>query len=87
MKAYFSEGKDVSDKKILEQALLDVGLNAEEALSRLNDDETIKEMRTKQDYWKNLGVNSVPTFVFNKKEGITGAHPISTFKNVLNQML
>ena len=87
MKAYFSEGKDVSDKKILEQALLDVGLNAEEALSRLNDDETIKEMRTKQDYWKNLGVNSVPTFVFNKKESITGAHPISTFKNVLNQML
>ena len=87
MKAYFSEGKDVSDKKVLKQALLDVGLNAEEALSRLNDDETIKEIRTKQDYWKSLGVSSVPTFVFNRGTGITGAHPVSTLKNVLNDML
>ena len=87
MKAYFSEGKDVSDKNVLKQALLDVGLNAEEALSRLNDDETIKEVRTKQAYWKSLGVNSVPTFVFNREKGVTGAHPTSTLKNVLNEML
>ena len=50
MKAYFSDGKDVSDKDILKQALLDVGLNAEEALSKLKDEEAIKEIRTKQDY-------------------------------------
>jgi len=87
MKAYFSEGKDVSDKTVLKQALLDVGLNAEEALSSLNNEDTIKEIRAKQDYWKGLGVNSVPTIVFNKEKGITGAHPISTLKNVLSEML
>ena len=87
MKAYFSDGKDVSDKSILKQALLNVGLNADEALTKLKDEEAIKEVRTKQDYWKRLGVSSVPTFVFNKKEGVTGAHPISTLKNVLSEML
>ena len=87
MKAYFSDGKDVSDEKILTQALLNVGLNAEEALTKLKDEEAIKEVRTKQDYWKSLGVSSVPTFVFNKKEGVTGAHPISTLKNVLSKMV
>ena len=87
MKAYFSDGKDVSDEKILTQALLNVGLNAEEALTKLKDEEAIKEVRTKQDYWKSLGVSSVPTFVFNKKEGVTGAHPVSTLKNVLSEML
>ena len=87
MKAYFSEGKDVSDKTVLKQALLDVGLNAEEALSSLNNEDTIKEIRAKQDYWKGLGVNSVPTIVFNKEKGITGAHPISRLKNVLSEIL
>ena len=87
MKAYFSDGKDVSDRKILKQALLDVGLNADEALSKLDDEEAIKEIKVKQNYWKNLGVNSVPTFVFNKEKGLTGAHPISTLKNVMSELL
>ena len=87
MKAYFSDGKDVSDKNILKQALLDVGLNAEEALSKLNDKEAIKEIRTKQDYWKGMGISSVPTIVFNRKSAVTGAQPVSTLKSVLAEMV
>ena len=87
MKAYFSDGKDVSDKNILKQALLDVGLNAEEALSKLKDEEAIKEIRTKQDYWKGMGISSVPTIVFNRKSAVTGAQPVSTLKSVLAEMV
>ena len=87
MKAYFSDRKDVSDKNILKQALLDVGLNADEALSKLNDKEAIEEVKTKQNYWKSLGVNSVPTIVFNRERAITGAHPVDTIKNVFSEML
>ena len=87
MKAYFSEGKNVSDKNILKQALLDVGLNAEEALSKLKDEETIKEVRSKQDYWKSLGINSVPTIVFNRKSAVTGAQPVDALKNVLSKLV
>ena len=87
MKAYFSDGKDVSDKNILKQALLNIGLNAEEALTKLNDDVAIKEVRMKQDYWRSLGISSVPTIVFDKKSAITGAQPVSTLKKVLAEML
>ncbi len=86
-KAFFSERKDVSKKDVLKEALLDVGLNAEEALATLDNEESHKEVRTKQDYWKNLGVNSVPTIVFNNKSAVTGAQPVDVFKQILSEAI
>ena len=85
--AFFSERKDVSDRAILKQALLDVGLNAEEALANLDNDQSRYEIRSKEDYWKNLGVNSVPTIVFNRKSAVTGAQPVDVFKQILSEVL
>lgn len=85
--AFFSERKDVSDRAILKQALLDVGLNAEEALAKLDNDEARYEIRSKEDYWKNLGVNSVPTIVFNRKSAVTGAQPVDVFKQILTEVI
>lgn len=85
--AFFSERQDVSDREVLKQALLDVGLNAEEALAKLDLESEQEKIRTEQSYWKNLGVNSVPTFVFDRKSALTGAQPTDTFKQVLNELL
>lgn len=85
--AFFSERKDVSKRGILEQALLDVGLNAEEGLARLDNEEARNEVRSKQTYWKNLGVNSVPTIIFNRKSALTGAQPVDVFKQVLSELI
>lgn len=85
--AFFSERKDVSDRNVLKQALLDVGLNAEEALAELDKEEARYNVRSKQGYWKNMGVNSVPTIVFNRKSGITGAQPVDTFKQALSEFI
>jgi predicted DsbA family dithiol-disulfide isomerase len=86
-KAFFSDRKDVSDRAILKQALLQVGLNADEALAKLDNEEARSEIRSKQNYWKNLGVNSVPTVVFNRKSAVTGAQPVETFKQVLTELI
>jgi predicted DsbA family dithiol-disulfide isomerase len=85
--AFFSERKDVSNRDILKQALLDVGLNAEEGIAKLENETARNKIRTKQEYWKSLGVNSVPTIVFNRKSAVTGAQPIATFKEVLNELI
>ncbi len=84
---FFSERKDVSKRETLKQALLDVGLNAEEGLIQLDKEEARLEIRSKQDYWKSLGVNSVPTIVFNRKSAITGAQPVAVFKQVLLELI
>tara|TARA_R110002049_G_scaffold1346_1_gene10258 strand:+ start:33887 stop:34537 length:651 start_codon:yes stop_codon:yes gene_type:complete len=86
-KAFFSERKDVSKRDVLKQALLDVGLNAEESLAKLDSDEARYEIRSKQDYWKNAGVNSVTTIVFNGKSAVTGAQPVDVFKQILSEAL
>ena len=87
MTAYFSDNKDVSNRDILKQALLEVGLNADEAIAKLDNEEAIKDVKTKQDYWKKLGINSVPTIVFDRKSGVTGAQPIDVLKNVLTEVV
>lgn len=87
MNSFFSERQDVSDRAVLKQALLDVGLNADEALEKLDNEEARYEVRNKQNQWKNMGVNSVPTIVFNMKSAVTGAQPVDTFKQVLTDLV
>lgn len=86
-KAFFSDRKDVSKVEILKETLISVGLNADDALLKLKNEEARNEVRTKQNYWKSLGVNSVPTIVFNRKSAVTGAQPIDTFKQVLSELI
>ena len=85
--AFFSERQDVSKREILKKALVDAGLNAEEGLDRLDNENARKEVRENEDYWKNAGINSVPTIIFNRKSSITGAQPVETFKQVLSKLM
>ena len=86
-KAYFSDRKNVSKRAILKQALLDVGLNAEDGLAKLDNEEACFEIKSKEKYWQNLGVSSVPTIVFNRQSAVTGAQPVDTFKQILGEII
>lgn len=86
-KSYFTNNNDVDDRDVLIKAIKEVGLNVEEALGRLENEEAKQEIRDKQNYWKNMGVNSVPTIVFNRKSAVTGAQPIDIFEKVLKEVL
>ncbi|MBC7555611.1 MAG: DsbA family oxidoreductase [Chryseobacterium sp.] len=85
--AFFSERKDVSERDILKQALVDVGLDAEKGLAKLDNENALEEVCENEDYWKNAGISSVPTIIFNRKSSITGAQPVETFKQVLSKLM
>jgi len=87
VESFFGERKDVSTKENLKLALKEVGLNADEGMARLESDEARTEVKTKEAYWQNLGISSVPTIVFNMKSAVTGAQPVSVFKEVLTELL
>jgi len=87
IKSFFTDQKDVSDRAVLKEALLEVGLNADKALALLDKPAVIQDVRNKQQYWKEMGVNSVPTVVFNRKSAVTGAQPVETFKEILTQLI
>ncbi|NNF19603.1 MAG: DsbA family oxidoreductase, partial [Flavobacteriaceae bacterium] len=61
IESYFSERKDVSDREVLEKALKEVGLNADEAMKRLDEDDARYKVASQENYWQSLGVSSVPT--------------------------
>ncbi|MEJ1223099.1 DsbA family oxidoreductase [Sediminicola sp. 1XM1-17] len=85
--AYFSERKDVSDRKVLLEELKSIGLDAEQAMAKLDNDEARYEVQSKEAYWQSVGVSSVPTMVFNNTSALTGAQPVAVYKQVLMELL
>ena len=87
MNSFFGERKDVSNREVLKQELEAVGLNATEAFALLDHEEARTKVKSEEEYWKSLGVNSVPTVVFNRKSALTGAQPVDTYKQVVTELL
>lgn len=85
--AFFSERKDVSDRHVLTQELQRVGLDLDGALARLEEEEARKRVQTQEAYWRNLGVSSVPTVVFNHSSALNGAQPVDAYKQVLAELI
>ncbi len=85
--AFFNEQKDISDRQILIQALQQAGLNSDQALLLLANDEARERIKTTESFWHSQGVSSVPTMVFNRSSALTGAQPVEVYKQVLTDLL
>ncbi|MCG9783204.1 DsbA family oxidoreductase [Vibrio brasiliensis] len=85
--AFFSEQKDVSDREILKQELISVGLDPEEGMRWLNDVQRRNSIRSSEKQWQKMGVSSVPTVIFNREYGVSGAHPVEGYKQILAELM
>jgi len=81
--AFYSERKDISDRDILYKELLSVGLNADEAIKKLDNKDARMHLLTEQKNWINKGVKGVPTMFFNSSEPMVGAQSVESYKQVL----
>ena len=84
-KAYFTEGKNIADLKILTQLGKEIGLNEEELKDVLNSDKFGDDVRTDIEEAQNIGVKGVPFFVFNRSHAVSGAQPVEIFTETLNK--
>ncbi len=85
--ACFTDHQDVSDRKVLKEALTRVGLDAKTGMGTLENTTTRNKVLAHERYWKNAGVTGVPTMVFSKTQKYTGAQPVSIYKQVLSSYL
>lgn len=85
--AFFGEGKDISNRDVLAKELEAVGVDNESAIARLDDPNARLEVQQAEETWKNLGISSVPTVVFNRQSALTGAQPVEVYKQVLQELL
>jgi len=85
LKAYFTDGKNISDHNTLMQIGIDSGLRVLEIGSMLNSDEYAGEVQADIAMAREMGINGVPFFVFDNKYAISGAQPAAVFRDGLQQ--
>jgi len=84
-KAYFTDGRDMSDHSTLVELGNEIGLNEKEVISALASEEYSTKVKFDISEGSQLGVTGVPFFVFDRKYAISGAQPVDTFLNALKQ--
>ena len=73
MDLYFTEGADLTDRKVLVQAAADIGLNAEEIEKALAGEKDVAEVEREALSAKEAGIEGVPCFIFDGKFAVSGA--------------
>jgi len=86
LRAYFTEGKNVSDHATLVELGKDAGLNADEVADMLRGNDFATEVHKDIEQSQELGINGVPFFVFDNKYAISGAQPTEVFLSGLKQV-
>ena len=84
-KAYFTEGRDVSDHNILAQLGMEIGLDPIQVKQALDGDAYVADVRHDIQEAQSLGARGVPFFVLDRKYAVSGAQPEDTFTQALEQ--
>ncbi|OBT13929.1 thioredoxin [Vibrio sp. UCD-FRSSP16_10] len=83
--AFFTEHQDISDRQVLLTEAAKIGLSVDLALFANADLRT--KVKDTEAQWQQMGVDSVPTVVFNQQSALTGAHPKETYIQVLTELM
>jgi predicted DsbA family dithiol-disulfide isomerase len=81
--AHFAEGKNVGDPRVLAELAGEVGMDPDAARNYLETDDGTREVREEIAAAQRLGVDAVPTYVFDDKYVIEGAQPAELFQQAL----
>ena len=84
-KAYFTEGKDMSDISTLILLGKEIGLDEKLVTDVLNSNQYTDAVNKDIQEAEQIGVQGVPFFVFNRKYAVSGAQPDSIFLETLNK--
>ncbi|EEF24525.1 protein disulfide oxidoreductase, putative [Ricinus communis] len=87
LKAYFTDGQNIADRKVLADVAASVGLDRAEASEVLASDRFVQEVREEEALWVQRGINSVPAVVVNERYLISGGQPPEVFEQQLRTIL
>jgi predicted DsbA family dithiol-disulfide isomerase len=86
LKAYFTDGEDVSAHATLVRVAGEVGLDTARARELLASDEYANEVRTQEQFYLDHGIGSVPATIVNGRHLISGGQPPEAFELALRQI-
>lgn len=78
-RAYFTEGRDISDRETLVDVVCDAGLDRHAVEVLFNDDQGLDEIRVASQRSRQLRIEGVPFFIINGEYTLSGAQPPESF--------
>ena len=86
LRAYFTDGKDVSAHDTLQRLAIEAGLDGERARQILAGDEYADDVREQERFFTSRGIHSVPATIVNGQHLISGGQPPEAFEQALRQI-
>lgn len=84
--AYFENGTDLSKDESLYQIMIEFGWSTSKTKQIIEDEKISEAVEQKMNYYKRLGVSSVPFFIINEKYTLSGAQPSYVFEDALKSI-
>ena len=85
-KAYFTDGESPESHDLLLRLATEAGLDHGRASAILAGDEYAAEVRAREQFYLQRGINSVPAVIINDKHLISGGQPVEVFEQALRQL-
>ena len=85
-KAYFVDARDIGDAEVLADIADGVEMDASVVTRLLATDEDMEDIRKRDAHSREMGINSVPTFIVGGRHAVPGAQPPELWKKVLAEL-
>ena len=87
LRAYFTDGENVSDPAVLQRLAVEAGLEGDRAAAILASDEYADEVRAQEAFYSSRGIRSVPAAIFDGRHMIPGGQPPEVFEEFLRELV
>lgn len=84
--AYFTAGRDVGDPETLVGLAVDAGMMKSQAEAALDDPALHAEVQEFEALAQRSRITGVPTFIFDRKHGFSGAQPLQAFLEIIDAL-
>lgn len=84
-RTFFTELKDIGDHDILKEIAAEIGMDAELIAELLAKEDDKNAVREEIMFFRNLGINGVPCFIYNGQFAVQGAQPVEAHIKALDQ--
>ncbi len=85
-KAYFVDARDIGDAEVLADVADSVEMDAAVVIRLLKTDEDLADIRARDAHSRQMGVNSVPTFIVGGQHAVPGAQPPELWAKVISEL-
>ncbi|WP_424833520.1 DsbA family oxidoreductase [Ruegeria sp.] len=85
--AYFVEARDIGDHEVLGDIADGVGMDAAVVQKLLKSDSDREDIRNRDAHSRQMGVNSVPTFIVANQHAVPGAQPPELWGQVIAEIM